>query len=155
MAQPIEFTPTPPTPEERLNTELHDSAAALAESLELLRELHEHGVLELLLGLVRGGEGLAEGALKTLGNEQVLLGLRSVIELSRVLGNLHPADIRQFAQGLGSAAEQGALNAAHGVKVTPLELPRLLTDPDVQLALGAIFGVLKGLGQGLREAREH
>lgn len=154
MAKPIEFTPRLPTPQERLDTATHDSAEALTESLALLRELHEHGVLELVIKLVRGGEGLAEGALKTLGSDQVLLGMRTVIELARVLGNLHPADIRQFAQGISSAAEQGALAAAHGTKVSPLEVPKMLMDRDVQLALGALFGVLKGLGAGLREANE-
>ncbi|GAA5500354.1 hypothetical protein Dxin01_00074 [Deinococcus xinjiangensis] len=154
MPKPIEFTPRLPTPQEQLHTEIEDSAQALEESLRLLRELHEHGVLELLIKLVRGGEGLAVGALHTLGSDQVLLAMRTVIELSKALGSLHPADIRQLAQGLGTAASAGARSAARGTKVTPLEIPKLLVDPDVQLALGAVFGLLKGLGQGLREARE-
>ena len=153
MAKPIEFMHTPLTPQERLSADVQDAAPALEESLRLLRELHEHGVLELMIKVVRGGEGLAEGALKTLGSDQVLLGMRTVIEISKVLGNLHPADIRQFAQGVSSALNQGALNAGHGVRVTPLELPKMLLDPDVQLALGAVFGLLKGLGEGLREGR--
>ncbi len=154
MAKPIEFTPRIATPAEQLEAATQDSAEALQESLHLLRELHEHGVLELLIKVVRGGEGLAEGALKTLGSDQVLLGMRTAIEFARILGTLHPADIRQFAHGISGGAEQGALAAAHGTKITPLELPRMLMDSDVQLALGTLFGVLKGLGAGLREANE-
>lgn len=154
MPKPLEFTPRPPTPQEQLHTEIEDSAQALEESLRLLRELHEHGVLELLIKMVRGGEGLAVGALHTLGNDQVLLGMRTLIELSKALGSLYPGDIRQLAQGLGTAASAGARSAAQGTKVTPLEIPKLMMDPDVQLALGAVFGLLKGLGQGLREAQE-
>ncbi|WP_291426721.1 DUF1641 domain-containing protein [Deinococcus sp.] len=154
MAKPLEFTPRPASPQQRLENEFHDSAPALEESLRLLRELHEHGVLDVLTKLVRGGEGLTEGALRTLGSDQMIAGLRSVVELARLIGGLDPADIRQLAQGIGGAVSQGAHSAVNGEKVTPLELPRLLLDPDVQLALGTLFGVLRGLGQGIRAARE-
>ncbi len=153
MAKPIELTHTPHTPQEKLETATLDSAQALQESLVLLRELHEHGVLELLIKLVRGGQGLAEGTLDTLDTHpQVLLGLRSLFKLAKALGHLEPADLQQLTLGLGSAARQGALSAARGERVTPLDLPRVLLDPDVQLALGTVFGLLRGMGQGLGQA---
>lgn len=154
MAKPLEFTPRPATPQERLHSEIEDAAPALEESLRLLRELHEHGVLELLVKVVRGGEGLAEGTLNLLGSERMLLGMRNLVELAKVLGAVHPNDVHLLSEGVGAAASQGAQNAAEGLRVTPLEIPRMLLDPDVQLALGAVFGLLKGLGQGMRAAQE-
>ncbi len=152
MAKPLEFTPRSPTPEERLHTELQDATPALEESLVLLRELHEHGVLDVLIKVVRGGEGLAQGSLKMLGSDQMLMGMRTLVELARLLGELHPDAVRRLGSGMSAAVGGGAVSAAQGEKVTPLDLHKMLMDSDVQLALGAVFGLLRGLGRGLREA---
>ncbi|MFD1733507.1 hypothetical protein ACFSC4_23690 [Deinococcus malanensis] len=59
MARPVEFDPRVllPTPHDRVAASTAESADALAEALELLRELHEHKILHTLLRVVQGGQG--------------------------------------------------------------------------------------------------
>lgn len=154
MAKPLQFQPRPPSPQEQLDADVIASAPALEESLHLLRELHQHGVLELLIKLTKGGEGLSLGVLEVLGSEGGVRMLRSLIELLKGFEQLDPQDLRLFSQSLGAGLDEGAKAVVQVKGVGLSELFALIRDRDVQLALGAIFGLLKGMGKGLREARE-
>lgn len=153
MAKALEFTPRVKTPEEKLGESVHDSAPALDESLKLLRELHEHGVLDVLIKLVRGGEGLSASAIHILGGKSGTAILRNATELVKILDGLDHRELRALGHGLQLGVSQGAQHVAQGKGVGLGDLVGLMRDRDVQLALGAIFGLLKGVGRGLREAR--
>lgn len=153
MAKPLNFTPRIPTPEERLQSAVHDSGPALEESLQLLRELHEHGVLELLVKVTRGGEGLTASLLQLLGGQSGVTALRNLSELGKTAAAVDPRELAALGQALAVGLSEGARHVASGRGVGLGELAGLLRDRDVQLALGAIFGVLKGAGRALRESR--
>ncbi|THF67797.1 DUF1641 domain-containing protein [Deinococcus sp. Arct2-2] len=158
MAKALEFTPQPPTPQQQLDASVSDSAEALAESLRLLRELHEHGVLDILVRLVRGGEGLSASALNLLAGESSTTLIKNVVELGKTASALNPDEVRVLGQAVSAGVSEGAKYVAqhsgHGRGLGLPELLGLLRDRDVQLALGAVFGVLKGAGRALREAGE-
>jgi uncharacterized protein YjgD (DUF1641 family) len=158
MAKALEFIPQPPTAQEQLDASVSDSAEALAESLRLLRELHEHGVLEVLVRLVRGGEGLSASALHLLAGESSTTLIKNVVELGKTASALNPDEVRVLGQAVSAGVSEGAKYVAEfNARNRGIGLPELLSmlrDRDVQLALGAVFGVLKGAGRALREAGE-
>ncbi|WP_161882417.1 DUF1641 domain-containing protein [Deinococcus alpinitundrae] len=153
MAKYIQYTPKPKTPQEKHAEAEFESAEARTESLKLLRELHEAGVLDVLSKLVRGGEGLTSSLLHTLTNDNTLAAIRSVTELGKTLGSLNPQAVGQLGAAVEAGISEGARRVAQGKGVGLGELLKLLSDRDVQLALGAVFGLLQGAGRSLREAR--
>ena len=154
MAKPLEFTPRTPTPQEQLHTEVADSTEALLAGLHLLRQLHEHGVLDVAQKTVRGGEGLTASLLHILGGQSSTALLRNVTELRKTLSELDPAEVSVLGHAVTVGVHEGARHVASGKGVGLGELLGLLKDRDVQVALGAIFALLKGVGRALREANE-
>ena len=154
MAKPLEFTPRTPTPQEQLHTEVADSTEALLAGLHLLRQLHEHGVLDVAQKTVRGGEGLTASLLHILGGQSSTALLRNVTELGKTLSELDPAEVSVLGHAVTVGVHEGARHVASGKGVGLGELLGLLKDRDVQVALGAIFALLKGAGRALREANE-
>ncbi|MDR6217323.1 DUF1641 domain-containing protein [Deinococcus soli (ex Cha et al. 2016)] len=154
MAKPLEFTPRTPTPQEQLHTEVADSTEALLAGLHLLRQLHEHGVLDVAQKTVRGGEGLTASLLHILGGQSSTTLIRNVTELGKTLSELDPGEVSVLGHAVTVGVHEGARHVASGKGVGLGELLGLLKDRDVQVALGAIFALLKGAGRALREANE-
>lgn len=154
MAKPLEFTPCTPTPQEQLHTEVADSTEALLAGLHLLRQLHEHGVLDVAQKTVRGGEGLTASLLHILGGQSSTTLIRNVTELGKTLSELDPGEVSVLGHAVTVGVHEGARHVAAGKGIGLGELLGLLKDRDVQVALGAIFALLKGAGRALREANE-
>lgn len=154
MAKPLEFTPRTPTPQEQLHTEVGDSTEALLAGLHLLRQLHEHGVLDVAQKTVRGGEGLTASLLHILGGQSSTTLIRNVTELGKTLSALDPGEVSVLGHAVTVGVHEGARHVAAGKGIGLGELLGLLKDRDVQVALGAIFALLKGAGRALREANE-
>jgi len=153
MAQRITYTPRVKTPEETLAEAQNESNAALIEGLALLRELHEAGVLDTLVKLTRGGEGLLGKLLHTLEGDSATRLIRNVLELSRTASELDPDALGSLGRAANAGLIEGSKRAQKGEGVGLGELLGLLKDRDVQVALGALFGTLKGFGRSLRDSR--
>ena len=153
MAKPIPYTPKPKTPQEHYAEAHAQSAEALTEGLQLLRDLHGAGVLNVLHKLTKGGEGLSAALLSTLNEPGAVTAIRNLTELGRTLSELQPAETAQLGRAVSAGVRQGAKQVAEGKGIGLGDLLKLLNDEDVQLALGAIFGGLQGAGRALREAR--
>ena len=153
MAQRLIYTPRIKTPEEKLSDAQNDSNDALLEGLELLRELHAAGVLETLVKLIRGGEGLAGKALHILEGDSSTRLIRNVLELARTASELDPDALGTLGKAANAGISEGAKRVKQGEGVGLGELLGLLRDRDVQVALGALLGTLKGFGRSLRDSR--
>ncbi|AWN22780.1 hypothetical protein DKM44_05685 [Deinococcus irradiatisoli] len=153
MAKQIQYTPKPKTPAEKYQDAHLESAEALTEGLKLLRELHEAGVLDVLYKLVKGGEGLTSSIAHNLTEDSAVRSLRNLFELSKTLSDLNPQAVGQLGYAVSLGVTEGARSVAQGRGVGLTDALKLLNDKDVQVALGAVFSLLKGVGRGLREAR--
>ncbi|MFC4638212.1 DUF1641 domain-containing protein [Deinococcus hohokamensis] len=155
MARAIEFDARTlrPTAEEKVAAGTAQSADALVEALELLRELHEHKVLHTLVRVVQGSEGLAFHALEVLNEPGSVRAVRNLLELVKALGSIEPAALATVTGALGQGMREGARRVEAGERAGLGELLSLARDPDVGLALGAVIGVLRGFGQALREGQ--
>ncbi|WP_309573110.1 DUF1641 domain-containing protein [Deinococcus sp.] len=152
MAKPLEFIPRQPTAQEKLHSAAEDSTDALLEGLYVLRQLHEHGVLDVLGKTVRGGEGLIASLLHIAGGDSGTSILRNATELGKTLAALDPREVSILGNAVTAGVNEGARHVAAGKGIGLGELLGVLKDRDVQVALGAILALLKGAGRALREA---
>ncbi|MEW6422107.1 MAG: DUF1641 domain-containing protein [Deinococcota bacterium] len=157
MAKPLEFDVRTllPTPQERLAESTAESTDALVEALELLRALHEHQVLHTLVRVVQGGEGLASHTLKILNEPGSVRAIRNALDAAKLLGSIEPETLETVTGALADGLREGARRVRAGERAGLGELLSLARDPDVGLALGALVGVLRGFGRGLREREAH
>jgi uncharacterized protein YjgD (DUF1641 family) len=100
MAQPI-LTYRPKTDQEKLRARLEaapiDHVDAILSAFALLRELQDHGVLDLLRGLT-GASGdivtrLSEGA----NTSEAIAAVRNLTSMLRILGSLDPDILHELA----------------------------------------------------------
>ncbi|WP_019587862.1 DUF1641 domain-containing protein [Deinococcus apachensis] len=157
MAKALDFDPRTllPTPEERVAAGTAESADALLEAMELLRVLHEHRVLHTLVRVVQGGEGLAFHALEVLNEPGSVRAIRNALGAVKALGSIEPEALDTVTGALADGLQEGARRVREGERAGLGELLALVRDPDVGLALGALVGVLRGFGRGLREREAH
>jgi uncharacterized protein YjgD (DUF1641 family) len=153
MAEPLKYTPRVKTPDELIDDARRDSSDALLEALHLVRELHEAGVLETLVKLVRGSSGLVTGTLHILEGDSSTRLLRNLLELARTASEIDPEALGSVGRAANAGLTEGARRVQKGEGVGLSELLGLLRDRDIQVALGALFGTLKGFGRSLRDSR--
>ncbi len=151
MAEPLEFDVKAllPGPQARIEAGAADSADALLSALALLRELHEHRVLETLTRVTQGGEGLAFHALQILNEPGSVRALRNLLELVKVLGSVDPDTLGHVSGALADGVREGARRMAAGERAGVGELLGVARDPDVGLALGALVGLLRTFARSL------
>ncbi|MEF2277367.1 DUF1641 domain-containing protein [Deinococcus sp. YIM 134068] len=154
MAKSLPYTPRVRTPQEELSEASAENAEALLEGLKLLRALHDHGVLDVLNRGVRGGGGMVGETLHVLERDDSTRLIRNLLEVGRAVSDLDPQNVGVLGRALGAGVNEGAIRVARGERVGLPELLGLLRDPDVQVALTALFGLLKGFGHALRTAED-
>jgi len=104
MARPIGLEVAPRDLREELRKRLEEApeqhAEALLESLELLKDLHDSGVLRLLRGAVSSGGMILDALVGAADSEEGIRGLRNAIILGKMLGAINPDLLQGFATAM-------------------------------------------------------
>jgi uncharacterized protein YjgD (DUF1641 family) len=131
---------TPPTPE---------WSAAREDVDDLVRALHESGLLRALAGGARAYPGLLRQVIAVADAGTI----RSVIELSRGLNDLDPDEAARVGQGIRRAREAAADAAAAEEPESIWGLLRRLRHPDTRRGLSALLAGLAALGAALQSGQ--
>lgn len=148
MAQPIAFhTPekTAPANLEQLRNAPAKHAEALLSGYELLQLLHDRGVLNLLRGLVGGGDALIGTIAAALDTPESIRAIRNFLLLTKFFANIPPDVLTSLAETVTNGAEREKAHKAPGV----LHLLWRLRDENSRHAAAVILDLLEGLGKGL------
>jgi uncharacterized protein YjgD (DUF1641 family) len=101
MARPISLELPPRDPREELRKRLDEApvehAEALLESYELLQQLHDHGVFQLLRGVLGASDKLVEAAVDAAKSDESVRAIRNAIILGKMLGSINPEVLQCFA----------------------------------------------------------
>jgi uncharacterized protein YjgD (DUF1641 family) len=105
MAQPIPLQLPPRDPRAELRSRLENApvehAEALLDSYELLQQLHEHGVFQLLRGVLGASDKLVETAVEAAKSEESIRAMRNAIILTKMLGSINPDLLEGIAVATG------------------------------------------------------
>lgn len=117
MSQPIALPLPTRDPRAELQARLQNAPLEHAEALlagyEVLQGLHDRGVLELLRGALGPSDKVLESVVNAAGMPGSIRGIRNLIIMARILGNIPPELIEGFARSLPEAL---ALTKAHEAK---------------------------------------
>lgn len=119
--------------------------AAQDEVDDLVRALHESGLLRALAGGIRSYPRLLLVLLEALDAGT----LRSLIALTGALRDLDPDQADRLAAGLRAARSEASAATARDPE-GPLALLRRLRDPDTRRGISAALAALAALGGALR-----
>src|SRR5713226_4596299 len=148
MAQPIAFhAPVTPAPTnlERLRNAPAEHADALLSAYELLQILHDRGVLNLLRGLVGGGDALIGTISAAADTPESIRALRNFLLLTRFFANIPPDVLSSLADTVNAGARREKSHKAPGL----LHLLWRLRNKDSRHAVAVALDLLEGVGKGL------
>ena len=148
MAQPIAFhAPAKPEPPNlnRLQNAPAEHAEALLSAYELLQIMHDRGVLNLLRGLVGGGDALIGTITAAIDTPESIRAIRNFLLLMKFFANIPPDVLNGLADTVNAGAEREKGHKAPGL----LSLLWRLRTEDSRHAAAVALDVFEGLGKGL------
>ncbi|MCH6264388.1 MULTISPECIES: DUF1641 domain-containing protein [Neobacillus] len=159
MAQPIKIIKKVELTEEQqkaqslesLISEVAQNKDSLLDTLQLLQELHNSGILEAMNSLVKAKETVAKIAVGQMTREPVTNLINNAMAAGGALTTLDPKMTQKLMNGVAKGLEKADQGLQSNSKVGILDLLKVLNDPDINRAIGFGLNLLKGVGEGLKD----
>lgn len=136
---------------EDLLSELAQNKDSLLETLYLLQELHDSGILEALGSLVKAKESVAKIAVGQLTRPPVTNMINNAMAAASAFTAIDPKTTQKLMKGVSKGLQKAEQGLQSDEKVGILDLVKVLKDPDINRAIGFGLNLLKGVGEGLKE----
>ena len=147
MAQPIAFhapVKLAAVNLERLRNAPAEHAEALLSGYELLQLLHDRGVLNLLSGLVGGGDEVIGTIAAAVDTPESIRAIRNFLLLTKFFANIPPDVLTSLVDTISAGAKREKAHKAPGL----LHLLWRLRSEDSRHAAAIALDLLEGLGKG-------
>jgi uncharacterized protein YjgD (DUF1641 family) len=153
MARPIPLELPPRDPREELNSRLQQAPLEHAEAVlavyEVLQGLHDHGVLELMRGMLGGSEKILEQVVAVGSGAQSIRATRNMLLLATMLGEIEPALLSDLTRAIPKALVQA--NAEESKPPGLFKLIGTFWNKDFRRGLAAFNNLLVVFGRNLIE----
>lgn len=150
MARPIPLELPRRDPREELRSRLEHAPAEHAEAVlagfEVLQGLHDHGVLELLRGVLGGGDKILEIVVEATKTPEAIRGIRNLLIMTKILGSMDPELVKKFAEAIPDALEAAA-NAQEMEPPGFWEVLRIFRSRNLRRGLAVMNSVLGAYGR--------
>ena len=136
---------------EGLLSELVQNKDSLFETLHLLQELHNSGILEAASSLVKAKEEVAQIAVGQMTREPVTNMINNAMAAGGVLTQMDPEMTKKLMGSVVKGLERAEQGLQSNEKIGVMDLIKALKDPDLNRAIGFGLNLLKGVGEGLKD----
>jgi len=156
MARPIPLELPKRDPREELRSRLEQAPVEHAEAVlagfEVLQGLHDRGVLELLRGVLGGGDKILEIVVEATKTPEAIRGIRNLLILTKTFGAIDPELLKKFAEAVPDAL---ACAAKAQEKEPPgfWEVLRIVRSRNLRRGLAVMNSVLEALGKSFSTER--
>jgi uncharacterized protein YjgD (DUF1641 family) len=150
MARPIPLELPKHDPREELLSRLEKAQAEHAEAIlagfEVLQGLHDQGVLELLRGVLGGGNKILEIAVEATKTPEAIRGIRNLMIMTKVVASLDPEVLTKLAEALPDALV-GVAKVQEKEPPGFWEVLRILSSGNLRRGLALMNNVLEACGK--------
>jgi uncharacterized protein YjgD (DUF1641 family) len=156
MANPIPLELPKRDPREELRLRLEQAPAEHAEAVlagfEVLQGLHDRGVLEMLRGVIGGGDRILEIAVEATKTPEAIRGIRNLLILTKTLGSIDPELLEKFAQAVPDALA-GAAKAQETEPPGFWGVVKIFRGSNLRRGLAVVNGLLEAWGRNFSTAK--
>ncbi|OIK09876.1 hypothetical protein BIV60_22735 [Bacillus sp. MUM 116] len=131
--------------------DLAENADGIKETIKLLQELHESGVLEALNSLIEAKEKVAKIAVGQLLRPPVTNAINNGMAAAGALTELNPEMTKKIMNGMTSGIKKAEKELQKNKKIGVFKLIKLMRDTDINRALTFSLYLLQGIGARLKE----
>jgi uncharacterized protein YjgD (DUF1641 family) len=150
MARPIPLELPKRDPREELRCRLEQApiehAEAVLAGFEVLQGLHDRGVLELLRGVLDGGNKILEIVVEATKTPEAIRGIRNLLIMTKIIGAIDPELLEKFAVAVPDALA-GAAKAEEKEPPGFWEVLRILRSRNLRRGLAVMNSALEALGK--------
>ena len=136
---------------ESLISEVAQNKDSLLDTLQLVQELHNSGILAAVGSLVKAKEEVAKIAVGQMTREPVSNIINNAMAAGGALTALEPEMTKKLMGSVAKGLEKAEQGLQANSKVGILDLLKVLNDSDINRAIGFGLNLLKGIGEGLKE----
>lgn len=136
---------------ENLLSEVAQNKDSLLDTLQLLQELHNSGMLEAINSLLKAKEEVGKIVVGQMTREPVTNMINNAMAAGGALTSLDPEMTKRLLGSVTKGLEKAEQGLHSNSKVGILDLLKVLNDPDINRAIGFGLNFLKGIGEGLKE----
>lgn len=133
---------------QKLLVSVAESQDALIVFLDVLKELHAFGVLDVLRGLLKNRHQVGVIAITQLNQPGMHHMMKNAMGAVQFLSKLEPEKLQNIMNALASGIDQ----FSPADKPTSLwGMGKSLRDPDVMLSMSTLLNFLRGMGESLHQ----
>jgi uncharacterized protein YjgD (DUF1641 family) len=156
MAKPISLQLPKRDPQEELRSRLEKApdqhAEALLAGLDVLQALHDQGVLELLRGVLGGGNKILEIVVDASKSPEAIRGIRNLVIMTKIPGSVDPEVLKKFTEAIPDVLA-GAAKAQETEPPGYWESLRILRSKNLRRGLAVANNLLEALGRNFSAQR--
>ena len=130
----------------RLEKAPAEHAEALLAGFEILQALHDQGVLEILRGVLEGGNKILEIVVEAAKTPEGIRATRNLVILSKILGSIDPELLKRLTQAFPDVIK-GEAKAEETEAPGFWEVLRILRSKNLRRGLAVVNNVLEALGR--------
>jgi len=150
MARPIPLGLPKRDPREEVFSRLEKAPAEHAEALlagfEVLQALHDQGVLEVVRGVLEGGNKILEIVVEAAKTPEAIRGIRNLMIMGKMLGSIDPELLKKLAEAIPDVSA-GEAKAEETEPPGWWESLRILRSKNLRRGLAVANNVLEALGR--------
>jgi len=156
MARPIPLELPNRDPREELHSRLEKAPAEHAEAIlagfEVLQGLHDRGVLELLRGVLDGGNKILEIVVEATKTPEAIRGIRNLVIMTKIFGSIDPELLKKLAEAIPDVLV-GEAKAQETEPPGFWEVLHILRSKNLRRGLAVVNNLLEALGKNFSSAK--
>jgi len=150
MARPIPLDLPKRDPREEVISRLEKAPAKHAEALlagfEVLQALHDQGVLEIVRGVLEGGNKILEIIVEAAKTPEGIRAIRNLVIMTKILGSIDPELLKRLAEAIPDVIV-GEAKAEETEPPGWWEVLHILRSKNLRRGLAVVNNVLQALGR--------
>ncbi len=128
-------------------TALADNREAIMETIGIVKQLHEIGVLKALNGLLENRIDVGEIAIQQINQPAMHNTIKNGMSAFKFLGKLEPDQLQIMLDGVSKGLEKSAGNIDKNENVSLWKLGNSFRHSEVRASLATMVGFLEGMGE--------
>ncbi|HEU5140617.1 MAG TPA: DUF1641 domain-containing protein [Bacillales bacterium] len=132
---------------EEIETALAENKDAVLETIELLGNLHDRGVLETLNGFFSQGEEVLRIIVQEINKPGHSKVLENLVGLAGVLGTIDMEQVKTFTEKANNGLQEAVESDPNDGPGSLFQLMKGLKDPEINRSIGMLLKFLKGMGK--------
>lgn len=131
--------------------QIAENREAIEDTLIILKELHDFGVLDMLKGLLRTREKVGAIAVEQLNQTGMHNIIKNGMSTIQLLSDMDSDQIKTIFNGVNKGLERMAETSNYNENIGLWNLYKSTKDIEVRNSLNAMIQFLSGMGEGLSQ----